>query len=352
MKNITLGILGGGQLGRMSSIAAAQLGIQVHIFTPEENSPASQVSAKTYVAKYSDEKQLAEFAKGVDFITYEFENIPVQTVQYLKQLKPVYPDYNLLEVAQDRLIEKQFLNDINIETARFRKYETLQSISQCKESWGLNDFILKTTRFGYDGKGQVRYNIEIDKEEKIKQLSGDIIIEEIINFDFEISVIVARNEAGQIEVYGPVLNEHKHHILHKTTSPAPIGSNQFNLARTMATNLANELNLIGVLALELFVTKDGKILANEIAPRPHNSGHWSIEGAKTSQFENHVRAVCGLPLGSAENLYPTEMLNLIGDDAKDTDQYLKQKNACLHLYGKQDIRDGRKMGHVTFIKQD
>ncbi len=346
----TLGILGGGQLGRMSALAAANLGIKVHIYCPEENSPASQVSALTVNGAWNDWKALKRFADSVDVISYEFENIPLETIRYLQKYKPVHPDDRLLEIAQNRVAEKQFLNDIGIPTARWRIITKPADLDDFAAETGGSAFILKTTRFGYDGKGQTSWQPGDDSKAKIKSLDAkEIIVEEKIDFACEISVIIARDKLGQTVVYGPILNEHHNFILSKSTVPAPIPDHMTAKAQDMARLLADAVDLVGVLALEMFITRDGRILANEIAPRPHNSGHWSIDACAVSQFEQHVRTVCGMPIGLANRHSDAVMINLIGRDIRKIGIYYETKNACIHLYGKDEIRDGRKMGHVTIL---
>ena len=350
MRNTRLGILGGGQLGRMSALAAANLGITVHIFTPEENSPASQVSDKTTIAKYDDEEALKNFANDVDVISYEFENIPVETVQFLKNIKPVFPDEKLLEVSQDRIQEKSFLNKIGIDTTRWKK---LNSHSDCKAAfneWNSTKLILKTTRFGYDGKGQAKLKNSDNYNDTVSSLKGEIIIEEIVDFDYEISVICARDKEKKSVTYGPMRNEHRNHILHKTTVPAHIPDEIKQQSISMVKKIADHIDLIGVLTLELFVTKDERVLANEIAPRTHNSGHWTIDACHTSQFDQHVRSVCGLPVLPPTRHSDVEMINLIGDDILDLDEYRKNPDVVIHDYGKEDVRPGRKMGHINILK--
>jgi len=349
----TLGILGGGQLGRMSALAAARLGISCVIFTPEENSPASLVAAKTIIADYTDEQALTEFSKIVDVISYEFENIPVETVTFLQNLKPVYPDERLLNVAQDRIAEKTYLNDINIPTTRWAALNTPDDIRNTMSEWNTNEAIIKTARFGYDGKGQARVSSGTDIETLWTQFKNQsLILEEIVPFDCEVSVIIARDTFGKSEIYGPMVNEHKNHILDRTIMPCPLSDDIQEKAKHAVEKLADDLNLVGVLTLELFVSKDGEILANEIAPRTHNSGHWTIDACCVSQFENHVRTVCGLPVAPAGRHSDCEMINLIGDDAKpeNIEKHLSAENTSLHLYGKSEIREGRKMGHVTVLK--
>ncbi|MCI5060038.1 MAG: 5-(carboxyamino)imidazole ribonucleotide synthase [Alphaproteobacteria bacterium] len=347
----TLGILGGGQLGRMSAMAAAQLGIKTHIFCPETGCPASLVTSYFTQAEYNDHKALKAFAQNVDVITYEFENIPLETIEFLEELKPVYPGRNLLEVSQNRLKEKSFLNDIGIKTAPWAPCHAPEDIAKTLKEWQADACIIKTARFGYDGKGQIFHKLKdniYQSWEKLK--TEEAVIEGIIDFDLEISVVIARDLMGQSSAYVAVQNEHKNHILDRTIAPAPVSNEVLSTASDMAHHLAEAIDLVGVLALELFVTKDGTLIANEIAPRPHNSGHWTIDACHTSQFENHVRAVCGLPVGSTVAHSDAEMINLIGDDVHDLGAYLEMEKAHIHLYGKAEVRPGRKMGHVTILK--
>ena len=347
----TLGIIGGGQLGRMTAMAAARLGIQTHIYTPEKNSPASQVAAKTIIGEYGDKKLLMEFAKGVDVITYEFENIPTDTLKILKKARLVFPEANVLEVSQHRLSEKQFLNDCYIPTARWAPATSSDDIEATLKEWGVKSCIIKTTRFGYDGKGQLKFKLGDDAAKAWNSLkSNENIIEEIIDFKCEISVIIARDRFGTSVVYDPVLNEHTNHILSRTIAPAPIPDAIAKKAKQYIKRLADKLDLVGVLALELFVTKDGRLIANEMAPRPHNSGHWTIDACAVSQFENHARTVAGMPVGPAKRHSDAIMLNLIGDDVNLIPDYLDKPNACIHLYGKKEARAGRKMGHINLLK--
>jgi 5-(carboxyamino)imidazole ribonucleotide synthase len=347
----TLGILGGGQLGRMSALAAARLGIKVHIFCPENDPPAGQVAAQTFQADYADKKALKDFAKSVDVISYEFENIPVETVKYLQKIKPVYPDDRLLEISQHRPSEKKFLNDIGIPTTRWAVATHPGDVLRALEDWGVKACILKTTRFGYDGKGQAKFKRGADLEATWDQLkSNEIIIEELVDFSEEISCIVARDRFGKIAIYDPVQNDHKNHILSKTTAPAQLPAPQLAKARKYVSTLARKIDLVGLLTLEMFVTRDGRIIANEIAPRTHNSGHWTIDACAVSQFEQHVRTVCSLPAGSTKRHSDAVMLNLIGDDVQKVTTYLNKPDACIHLYGKDEVRAGRKMGHITLLK--
>lgn len=350
----TLGILGGGQLGRMSAQAAKTLNIHTIIFTPEAGSPASQIADETTQAAYDDKAALAKFAEKVDVITYEFENIPVETVRYLQSLKPVYPDGGLLAVTQDRIAEKTFLNKAGIPTTKWSPIRSASDIEGTLQDWDTDQLIMKTTRFGYDGKGQAFIKPGTDLQAAIDQFKPhELIAEQVVDFECEISVIIARDFNGDCQTYGPALNEHKNHILHKTIAPAPIAPELAQRALDLTTTLAEAVNLRGVLALEMFVAKDGQggyeLLANEIAPRTHNSGHWTIDACGVSQFENHVRAVCGLPVLPPAQHSKANMVNLIGDDINDLSAYEGQPNAHIHLYGKQDVKPGRKMGHVTIL---
>jgi 5-(carboxyamino)imidazole ribonucleotide synthase len=345
--------MGGGQLGRMSAMAAAQIGIETHIFTPEENSPASKVAAHTVIASYTDKKALKKFASGVDVITYEFENIPVKTIRFLQNLKPVFPDDNLLEISQHRAREKKFLNDIGIPTARWKTVNNAAQIHSILQEWNASACVLKTARFGYDGKGQVFYRLGDDENEAWAALkTDDVIAEEVVDYQCEISMIIARDKLSQTAVYGPCLNEHINHILYRTTvpAPAPVTPHIAEKAKKMTELLADAVDLVGVMALEMFITADGQILANEIAPRTHNSGHWTIDACACSQFENHVRTVCGLNIGYPARHSDSVMVNLIGKDIDQTRKFMEIKNACIHDYGKPDVREGRKMGHVTILK--
>ena len=349
--SITLGILGSGQLGRMSALAAAELGIKVHIYSPDKNSPAEKVAARTFVASYTDKRKLRSFTNSVDVVSYEFENVPVETAHYIQQLKPVYPDGKLLEIAQNRIEEKKYLNSIGISTARWAPIYSPEDLKCEAENLGLKDYVLKTTRFGYDGKGQTVYRIGDSSTKSFNKLKSDeLILEEMIDFECEISIIIARDKYGKSAIYGPIENVHKNHILHTSTVPAIVDANVVGKSKRIARKLADKLGLIGVLGLEMFVTKKGDILANEIAPRTHNSGHWTIDACAVSQFEQHVRTVCGLPVGDPTPHSDAVMTNLIGSDVNKVKNFYNTKGACIHLYGKTETRAGRKMGHVTILK--
>jgi len=353
MESKILGILGGGQLGRMSAMAATRLGITCHIYCPEEGCPASLVTPHFTCAEYEDKQALQAFADQVDVISYEFENIPLETIEFLKKLKPVYPDSKLLEASQNRLKEKQFLNDIDIQTAPWAPCHKADDIASVLADWNATKCIIKTARFGYDGKGQIFHTDSNKIQNSWSSLNTkEAVIEGVINFDYEISIIVTRDLFGGVKSYPAVQNEHENHILSKTIAPADIPDAIQAEAAQMAHKLAEAVDLVGVLTLELFVTKNGQIIANEIAPRTHNSGHWTIDACAVSQFENHVRCVCGLPVGDTTPHSAAEMINLVGiEPMKDIPKYLAMENAHVHLYGKTEARDGRKMGHVTILKK-
>jgi len=347
----TIGIVGGGQLGRMAALAAARLGYRVHVFTPEADSPAAQVAARTTQAAYDDRAALESFADAVDVVTFEFENIPADSVRLLADRVPVRPGWSVLEVAQDRIAEKTFFNRIGIATAPWRPVGSAAELDAALAAIG-RPAVLKTARFGYDGKGQVKIGPGTDAAGAWAALGlgehapGGAILEGFIAFEGEASVIVARGVDGAWQAFEPCWNTHRDHILHTTTIPAPIDSATAHAAIEIARRSAEALGVVGLLAVELFLTPDG-LLANEMAPRPHNSGHWTMDACLTDQFEQFVRAVCGLPLGSPERHSDVVMTNLIGADSDLWLDILSEPAARLHLYGKADSRPGRKMGHVN-----
>ncbi len=351
VKTKTLGILGTGQLGRMSALAAAELGIRVHVYGPDLDSPAEQVAAKSFVGSYTDKKKLKAFAQSVDVVSYEFENIPVETARFIQKIKPVYPDDKLLEIAQNRITEKSYLNVIGIPTAKWAPIYRPEEIDKAASNMCSKNYILKTTRFGYDGKGQTVHRSSDSAKRSFNKLrSNELILEEMVDFKCEISVIIARDVKGKSAIYGPMINVHKNHILHTSTVPAKLDTKIATKAKRTAKKLADAVGLVGVLGLEMFVTKGGRILANEIAPRTHNSGHWTIDACSVSQFEQHVRTVCGLPVGDPTPHSAAVMTNLIGNDVNKIKKYHETKGACIHIYGKNEVKAGRKMGHVTVIK--
>jgi 5-(carboxyamino)imidazole ribonucleotide synthase len=342
----TIGIIGGGQLGRMTAMAAAKLGYRSHIFCPEQDCPASHVAAST-IAAYEDRDSLARFADNVDVVTFEFENIPAESLRVLAQHVAVRPGRNVLETAQDRLLEKAFFNAIGVETAAWRPVHAAADLIRAVAELG-RPSVLKTARFGYDGKGQIKIDATTDLDAAWQEMRGaPAILESFVDFDREVSVIVARSPDGDCRCFDVVENRHLHHILHQTIAPAKIPAQLAKEAEHIAIRAAEKLDLIGLLAVEMFLTRDGRVLVNEMAPRPHNSGHWTIDACATSQFEQLVRAVCGLPLGNPGRHSDAIMTNLIGDDVEQWPSILCQADSSLHLYGKTESRPGRKMGHVT-----
>ena len=342
----TIGILGGGQLGRMLAIAAAQLGYRVHIYAPEPSGPANDVCSLWVRGAWEDETALTRFADTVDVITYEFENIPVAPLARLGQ--HLRPTAQALAIAQDRLTEKNFIVERGGRTAPFRRVDTRDDLDQALVEISA-PAILKTRRFGYDGKGQRRITSLADGDSAWAAIAGQAaILEGYVDFAHEFSVLLCRTADGETRSWDPPDNVHLGGILASSTVPAPatvIG--QFAEARALAVSIAEALDYVGVLACEFFAGADGPVF-NEMAPRVHNSGHWTIEGARTSQFENHIRAICGLPLGATDLAAGgVVMTNLIGEAAHGWPDILADDHAHLHLYGKDTPRPGRKMGHVT-----
>jgi 5-(carboxyamino)imidazole ribonucleotide synthase len=342
-----IGILGGGQLGRMTALAAAKLGYRAHVFCPERASPAKLVTPFATTADYGDRAALQLFAEAVDVITFEFENIPAETAEILAASKPVRPGPVALRIAQDRLKEKDFLRSIDVATARYQEVASEEALARAARDIGGHG-VLKTVRMGYDGKGQVTIRPDTDLAAAWREMGAEIgILESFVDFTCEISVVGARSASGAWAPYIPVENQHVHHILDTTIAPARIAPAIAMRAEAIASHVAEQLDLVGLLAVEMFVTESGEVLVNEIAPRPHNSGHWTIDACYTSQFEQLVRAICGLPLGSPERHSDAVMKNLVGADVAKWRDALADPTAKLHLYGKDKAAPGRKMGHVT-----
>jgi 5-(carboxyamino)imidazole ribonucleotide synthase len=345
----TIGILGGGQLGRMTAMAAARLGYRVHSYCPEADSPAFQVSAASSIAAYDDPAALSRFADAVDVVTFEFENVPSATTELLAARKPTRPGPNVLHVAQHRLREKDFLTAAKVPITRYMEVTGADGLERAVRSIGL-PCVLKTAQFGYDGKGQVMIATDSEIASAWGRMGSGIgigILEGFVDFTHEISVIVARGLDGATAVFPPVENQHRNHVLDTTIAPARLPEAVLMRAEAIARHIAEALNVVGLIAVEMFVAQAGEVLVNELAPRPHNSGHWTIDACVTSQFEQFVRAVCGLPLGSVERHSDAVMKNLLGDDIAAWREILAEPSAKLHLYGKREARPGRKMGHVT-----
>ncbi len=345
-----IGILGGGQLGRMTAMAAARLGYRCHVFAPEPNSPAADVAAAFTCADYDDPAALRAFAEQVDVVTLEFENVPVEALDRLAGLRPVRPSAAVLRVTQDRLAEKGFVAELGCPVTAHARVASVADLHRAAAELGPG--VLKTTRLGYDGRGQVRVDATSDIAAAYAELRQDVLIYEAwVDFALELSVITARTPSGETASYVPVENRHRHHILDTTCAPAAIPPELAAEAVTMAESIATALALEGLLAVELFLSRDGRLLVNELAPRPHNSGHWTIDACAVSQFEQQVRAICGLPLGDPTRFADATMTNLIGEDALHWPELLAEAGARLHLYGKRDARPGRKMGHVTRLRR-
>jgi len=343
----TIGILGGGQLGRMLSVAAARLGFKTCIFEPAGDCPASHVSNYHFKAAYEDETALLAFADAVDVITYEFENIPTAALDLLETHAPIRPGRRVLAVSQDRLTEKAFLSEQGVGTAPFAAVDDEVDLAEALAEIG-TPAILKTRRFGYDGKGQARIEIPDDAEAALERLAGaPAILEGRVEFTREVSVIAARGLDGSVACFDPGENIHRDGILHTTTVPAALSPGQRSDAVLAAANILNALHYVGVMGVELFVTPQG-LLVNEIAPRVHNSGHWTQNGCLIDQFEQHIRAVAGWPLGDGSRHANVMMENLIGADVGRVHD-LASTGTAIHLYGKTEARPGRKMGHINRI---
>jgi 5-(carboxyamino)imidazole ribonucleotide synthase len=348
--NATIGIVGGGQLGRMSAMAAARLGYRCHIFTPEPDAPASQVANATTLADYDDNAALIRFAEAVDVITFEFENVSAEGLDLLAERRPVRPGPDILRISQDRIAEKSFLNAAGVRTAPWAPVETLAQLREAITTIGL-PAVLKTTRLGYDGKGQALIQSAGEAEIAFALLNPKpLILEGFIDFACECSVIVARGADGASTAFDTVENRHRDHILDLTLAPAPFDPDLRHEAQAMALRVADHLGLIGLMAVEFFIDRNGQILANEIAPRPHNSGHWTIDACPASQFELHIRAVAGLALPQAVRHSDAVMKNLVGPaDIALWPNIVASQRLIPHHYGKTAARDGRKLGHVTTL---
>jgi len=348
----TIGILGGGQLGRMLAMAAARLGLRCQVFSPDPDSPAFDVVLNATCAEYADVEALESFANDVDVITYEFENVPAAAAMILSARRPVLPDRQILETTQDRLAEKDFVKRLGIGTADYAEVSSAASLRAAIAHIGL-PAVIKTRRFGYDGKGQAIIRAGDDPDRVFTELgTRSAILEAFIPFEREISVIAARSADGRVECFDVTENEHRDHILKISRVPAAILEGLEIQARAIAEKIATALGYVGVLAVEMFVLADPagpQVLVNEIAPRVHNSGHWTLDGASISQFEQHIRAIAGWPLGKPVRHGPVTMTNLIGDEINLYEQWLTVPGASVHLYGKGPARPGRKMGHVTQV---
>lgn len=349
----TIGVLGSGQLGRMFAIAARRMGYRVHTFSPETDTPTGQVADKEWTASYNDLGAIHAFTRGVDVITFEFENIPVETINEAAQLDPVFPSGRVLHTTQHRLREKTFLSQAGFPVVPFAPIKSEKELEEAIKRIG-TPAVLKSAGFGYDGKGQKKINSASEVSAAFAAVGKtESVLEGFISFEKELSVIAARGQDKSIVTYDVFENEHVNHILDITTSPAKVSDVIKKEAIQIAQGILEALDVVGVMCVEMFLTKQGKLLVNELAPRPHNSGHLTFDACVTSQFEQQVRAVCGLPLGSPELLRPAAMVNLLGDvwsnGEPNWSAALKDTNLKLHLYGKAEPRAGRKMGHLTAL---
>lgn len=344
----TIGIIGGGQLGRMSAMAAARLGYRVHIFAPEADSPAARVAAAATVAAYDDLAALERFADQVDAVTFEFENVSAAACEVLEAHRPVRPSAKVLASSQDRLLEKRFLNEAGVATAPWAAIMTEADLTPAAQKIGF-PAVLKTTRLGYDGRGQARVANAGELTAAFARLEPKpLVLEGFVNFACELSAIVARGPDGAMAGFEAVENRHHHHILHATFAPARVVPEAARAAEAAARKIAEAIGLVGLLAVEFFLAADGTLLANEIAPRPHNSGHWTIEACTESQFALHIRAVAGLPLPDPHRHADAVMLNLVGpEEMARWPDILATPGLSAHHYGKAEARPGRKVGHVT-----
>jgi len=348
----TIGILGSGQLGRMLAVAAAQLGFRVHVYG-DAPGPAFDVAAAKTVGAYEDLGKITAFAESVDVVTYEFANVPLGAAAAAAAIKPVRPGPRALEVAQDRLVEKRFLSEIGLPVAPFAGVDSLDDLEDALATIGA-PAILKTCRLGYDGKGQARITSAEQPGWALEAIGhAPAVLEGFVAFEYEISVLCVRGLNGTTVIYDVPLNKHQDGILDTSTVPAPISDAVRERACAMATRIAEALDYVGVLAVEMFYAgadQQEPLVINEIAPRVHNSGHWTLDACGISQFENHIRAVAGWPLGSVSRHSNAVMTNLIGVDVQNWAALATEPGACLHIYGKNDPRPGRKMGHVTHLK--
>ncbi len=348
----TIGIFGGGQLGRMLVLAAAQLGFKTHIFCPETDAPAFDVATARTIANYADEEAIRSFARHVDVITFEFENVPASSLLLATDKVKVEPAPNTLEIIQDRLCEKEFLRKLAIPVAKFTSVDAEEEMSSAAARIG-RPAMLKTRRFGYDGKGQVKIDQASDLSAAYNSIKGaPALMEAFVPFKKEVSIITVRSMSGEMLFYDLSENIHKNQILNSCQVPADIPLETSEAARVMAGRIAQALEYIGVLAVEMFYCGEDSetpLLVNEIAPRVHNTGHWTLDACLISQFENHIRAIAGWPLGATTRHSDAMMVNLIGEAAEVWQGFSEDANVALHLYGKREIRQGRKMGHLTRI---
>lgn len=349
----TIGVLGGGQLGRMLTLAARRMGYRVHVLAPEDDTPAGQVADLEIQAEYEDEDAVSQFVQSVDVVTFEFENVPLTATQVAQRFVPVRPKGSVLHITQNRLREKRFLEQHGVAVTPYTAVESRQDLLAAFDRLG-SPAILKTASWGYDGHGQTRLETQAEAIRFcLENHSTEWVLEKFVEFQCELSVIVARGLDGSTSVYGPITNFHRNHVLDVSVMPGLVGRLVAAEAREIALSICRALEVVGVLCVEFFLSRAGQLLVNELAPRPHNSGHLTIDACLTSQFEQQVRSICGIPLGSSEQLRPAAMANLLGDLWADStpawEQVLAEPDLKLHLYGKTAPKAGRKMGHLTVL---
>jgi 5-(carboxyamino)imidazole ribonucleotide synthase len=349
----TVGVLGSGQLGRMFAIAARRMGYRVHTLSPDSDTPTGQVADREYESSYDDLDAVREFARGVSVVTFEFENVPAESVEAAAQIVPVRPSGSVLHTTQNRLREKTFLSSRGFPVTRFRHVNSAESLRAALEDVGY-PAVLKTAGFGYDGKGQVKIDSAEEAGRVADAMKGrECVLEAFVDFEREVSVVGARTLDNEFTHYGVIENRHSRHILDLSIAPARVSGSTAREAVEIARAILETLDVVGVMCVEFFLTREGRLLVNELAPRPHNSGHLTVDACVTSQFEQQLRAVCGLPLGSTEFVRPAAMANLLGDlwqaGEPDWRSALARPNVKLHLYGKTEPRAGRKMGHITAL---
>ena len=350
-----VGILGGGQLGRMLAIAARRMGYSVHAYEPQPDCPAGQICDLEVNAPYTDADALKKFATGVDVVSFEFENIPRSAIETVSEMRPVHPRGEVLHICQNREREKTFLHSNGFPCAPFRVVDSADSLAEALQAIGTPS-VLKTADFGYDGKGQIKLESEADATEVWNRFGAPRgVLEKWISFRAELSVVCARSADGKTVAFPVSENQHSHHILDLSIVPARFPDDVLESATRLATQITEALDVVGLLAVEFFLTDDNQLVVNELAPRPHNSGHFTFDACMTSQFEQQLRAVCGLPLGSPDLMSPVVMWNLLGDlwnnGEPDWNVVLENSRAKLHLYGKSEARPGRKMGHVCVMAE-
>jgi len=350
LPNSTVGVFGSGQLGRMFAIEARKMGYRVHTFSPASDTPTGQIADFETVADYEDLSQVERFAQKVDVVTFEFENVPSKTVEAASQFVSVYPRGEVLHIAQNRLREKNFLAQNSFPITPYHHIKTLEDLQTAVQEIGFPS-ILKTAGFGYDGKGQAKIKSLRDCETAFEQIRGnEAVLEAFVDFEKEVSVVGARDEKGNFAHYGVIENAHANHILDCSFAPAFVTEKIRKEAVEIARNILETLAVVGVMTVEFFLTKDEKLLVNELAPRVHNSGHWTLDACEVDQFEQHIRAIAGWPLGSTQPHSAAVMENLIGADALRWAAIAAEPGARLHLYGKREVRAGRKMGHVNRLQ--